>query len=202
MTQHKARPTTYNGITYRSRIEARWAAFFDHLNIRFSYEPKAFDLGALGWYLPDFYLPQQAFWIEVKARDPEPIELEKLSGVTQQRREIGLLLGGPCDWRGKVWATLAGDDTASIAHPVRLCSGLFIHENKESTCKNPLCLMFPNESLAGCMSCRMAITGDDIKACVDDDYYARFAGIEPFKPLVKAWRKSAESVFWAAYDNK
>jgi hypothetical protein len=45
----KAKPTVYRGQTFRSRLEARWAAFFDILQWEWVYEP--FDLG--GWS-PDF----------------------------------------------------------------------------------------------------------------------------------------------------
>lgn len=45
-------PTLYRGRWYRSRLEARWAAFFDLLGWDFEYEP--FDLA--GW-IPDFILP-------------------------------------------------------------------------------------------------------------------------------------------------
>lgn len=47
----KAIPTTYAGVNFRSRLEARWAAFFDLAEIRWEYEP--FDLE--GW-APDFLL--------------------------------------------------------------------------------------------------------------------------------------------------
>jgi hypothetical protein len=43
--------TTYNGIRYRSRLEAKWAAFFELLGWRAFYEP--FDLDG---YIPDFVL--------------------------------------------------------------------------------------------------------------------------------------------------
>lgn len=44
-------PTEYKGRKYRSRLEARWAAFFDLLGWRHEYEP--FDLGK---WSPDFLL--------------------------------------------------------------------------------------------------------------------------------------------------
>jgi hypothetical protein len=44
-----AKPTLYRGQQFRSRLEARWAAFFDLLRWEWVYEP--FDLG--GWS-PDF----------------------------------------------------------------------------------------------------------------------------------------------------
>lgn len=45
----KAIPTVYGGMRYRSRLEARWAAFFDQMGWRHIYEPA--DLS--GW-CPDF----------------------------------------------------------------------------------------------------------------------------------------------------
>jgi hypothetical protein len=48
--------TVYNGVRYRSRLEARWALFFDLLCVRHHYEAEAFALPS-GNYLPDFYLP-------------------------------------------------------------------------------------------------------------------------------------------------
>jgi hypothetical protein len=47
----KAIPTTYAGVNFRSRLEARWAAFFDLCGWKWEYEP--FDLE--GW-APDFLL--------------------------------------------------------------------------------------------------------------------------------------------------
>jgi hypothetical protein len=44
-------PTMYNGIYFRSRLEARWAAIFDLLRWPWTYEP--FDLKN---YIPDFIL--------------------------------------------------------------------------------------------------------------------------------------------------
>lgn len=48
--------TTYKGFKFRSRLEARWAVFFDTIGTNWEYEPEGFDLGKLGWYLPDFYV--------------------------------------------------------------------------------------------------------------------------------------------------
>lgn len=46
-----AKETVYKGLRFRSRLEAKWAAFFDLVGIRWQYEP--FDLP--GW-TPDFVL--------------------------------------------------------------------------------------------------------------------------------------------------
>ncbi|MBA3474287.1 MAG: hypothetical protein H0T57_13855 [Rubrobacter sp.] len=62
----KAIETRYNGYRFRSRLEARWAVFFDTLGITYEYEPEGYDLGEAGWYLPDFWLPEHKCWLEVK----------------------------------------------------------------------------------------------------------------------------------------
>jgi hypothetical protein len=55
-------PTTYHGVRFRSRLEARWAAFFDLLQWSWCYEP--FDLD--GW-IPDFALKaDRPILVEVK----------------------------------------------------------------------------------------------------------------------------------------
>jgi len=46
--------TIYKGYRFRSRLEARWAVFFDALGIEWKYENEGYDLGELGYYLPDF----------------------------------------------------------------------------------------------------------------------------------------------------
>lgn len=70
--QLKPIPTEYKGCLFRSLLEARWAAFWDHLAIEWHYEHESFILAPFGeWYRPDFYLPQLAAWIEVKPTDPD-----------------------------------------------------------------------------------------------------------------------------------
>lgn len=52
----KAIETIYNGYRFRSRLEARWAVFFDALGVAYEYEPEGFELDNGMWYLPDFIL--------------------------------------------------------------------------------------------------------------------------------------------------
>jgi hypothetical protein len=71
----KAIQTRYAGCHFRSRLEARWAVLFDHLGIPWEYEPQGFEIqGAhrnepVVRYLPDFWLPEQGQWVEVKPTD-------------------------------------------------------------------------------------------------------------------------------------
>ena len=54
MSEIKAIETYYKGYRFRSRLEARWAVFFDAAGIKYEYEPEGFDLGGGLYYLPDF----------------------------------------------------------------------------------------------------------------------------------------------------
>lgn len=67
----KAIETRYSGYRFRSRLEARWAVFFDALGIPWEYEKEGFDLGENGWYLPDFWLPDKECWVEIKGTKPD-----------------------------------------------------------------------------------------------------------------------------------
>jgi hypothetical protein len=68
-------PTEYNGNIFRSRLESRWAKFFDLFNIPYEYEQEGFQDGDKQ-YLPDFYLPtawlrnfKQGVYVEIKPTD-------------------------------------------------------------------------------------------------------------------------------------
>lgn len=60
---HRGIPTTYNGVRFRSRLEARWAAFFDLLDWPWLYEP--IDLAG---YIPDFILPLKSGRVLVEVK--------------------------------------------------------------------------------------------------------------------------------------
>lgn len=79
MSNFKAIETVYQGYKFRSRLEARWAVFFDKMNYYWEYEPEGFEgkcwNGDYFRYLPDFKLypsgkrQEYYFWVEVKG-DP------------------------------------------------------------------------------------------------------------------------------------
>lgn len=58
--------TFYNGYRFRSRLEARWAIFFDELGIKYQYELEGFELSNNIRYLPDFYIEQMNLFVEIK----------------------------------------------------------------------------------------------------------------------------------------
>lgn len=75
--------TKYKGYRFRSRLEARWAVFFDALGVEWLYEPEGFDLAEAGLYLPDFYLPkvENGLWVEIKAGMPTEVERKKMRAL-------------------------------------------------------------------------------------------------------------------------
>lgn len=82
----QARPTTYDGIQMRSRLEAQWAANWDSRKLDWSYEPQCFAT-ASGQYLPDFAMrvpgESRLTFIEIKGAVTDA-QLQ----AAQQRMEI------------------------------------------------------------------------------------------------------------------
>jgi hypothetical protein len=67
--------TEFKGCLFRSRLEARWAVFFDAIGMEWEYEKEGFEKrlseDETVRYLPDFYLPNSETWVEVKASESE-----------------------------------------------------------------------------------------------------------------------------------
>lgn len=66
MKKIKAIPTKYGDITFRSKLEAEWARFFDSIYLRWAYEVEGYELPDGTWYLPDFWFPDCKTFFEVK----------------------------------------------------------------------------------------------------------------------------------------
>jgi hypothetical protein len=119
----KAIDTVYNGYKFRSRLEARWAVFFDSLSINYEYEKEGFDLDGT-WYLPDFWLPNLNCWVEIKPnilrlrrnfRDKEEYkepkrELTLCRKLSDGTDKVVLLIGG------KPWARNYNTDNNSTPY--------------------------------------------------------------------------------------
>lgn len=94
--------TTYKGYRFRSRLEARWAVFLDTLGIPYQYETEGYELGNGLFYLPDFYLPYQNCFVEIKGIPPNEEEEAKASGLAQDLgRPIYIFWGEVPDTQGK-----------------------------------------------------------------------------------------------------
>lgn len=91
MGEIKAIETEYNGYKFRSRLEARWAVFFDAMGIKYLYEHEGLERDSVK-YLPDFYLPECGLYAEVKG-------CSSLMGIPKKDVEkMGWMIDfdGPC----------------------------------------------------------------------------------------------------------
>jgi hypothetical protein len=144
--------TLYRGYRFRSRLEARWAIFFDRARIPWRYEPEGYDLsgvelpsdlpertstwlssqliyrykrwrsgdveyvedalhallpliwidpveeraapGSPIWYLPDFYLPEQDCWVEIKGTEPSTLEKRIMQRLVWSTGKDGYIFWG------------------------------------------------------------------------------------------------------------
>lgn len=79
----KAVETEYNGYKFRSRLEARWAYFFDLLGIDYEYEPEGIEVENNIKYLPDFFLTDFKCFFEVKRKSlPEEEKQEAIKKIS------------------------------------------------------------------------------------------------------------------------
>lgn len=95
----KSIETRYNGYLFRSRTEARWAIFFDAIGLKYDYEPGGFSLSS-GNYLPDFYLPEQKIWVEIKGKTQTEHEWELAKDLSQYTKDpVMMIIGAPRQYR-------------------------------------------------------------------------------------------------------
>jgi hypothetical protein len=104
MTKIKAIETRYKGYRFRSRLEARWAVFFDELGVEWEYEPEGYKLSDGTCYLPDFYIPMSETFIEIKP------DIDGLHNDVEAERKCAMLSevvtsrhGGACLIYGSPW---------------------------------------------------------------------------------------------------
>jgi hypothetical protein len=98
----KAIDTKYKNHLFRSRLEARFAIYFDELCTSWEYEQEGFELGNGVRYLPDFYLPQYEIYAEIKPKPFTHFEHTKCKRLANLTRKIVIELIGlpnvnPCN---------------------------------------------------------------------------------------------------------
>lgn len=126
--------TRYSGCRFRSRVEARWAVFFDAVEEPWEYEKEGYSLPS-GPYLPDFWLPRPQLWVEVKGADATGEErnlCEELAWTTDS--PVAILSGMPghielkclLETRKKIPAVLDGTKECSLQLPARFMAVLCV----------------------------------------------------------------------------
>lgn len=140
--------TRHDGVLFRSRTEARYAVFFDHLRIPWEYEPQGFDIGDGEAYLPDFLLGMgRIVWAEIKGAvgaDPGGEERWRKFLRAQPSGTTGYLLTAMNGQRGQLFTMAVSDGAGSLAEagvPWSSCPGGYHFE------------LQPRGSLAACRQC-------------------------------------------------
>jgi len=91
-------PTMYSGVRFRSRLEARWAKFWDGLNIKWEYETQGFLTDGQP-YLPDFVIwpAGGTVWAEIKSgwkADPGGVAKWQRFAVQRPQPSRAILIAG------------------------------------------------------------------------------------------------------------
>jgi hypothetical protein len=128
--QIKAIPTRYKGYHFRSRLEARWAVFFDALGVDWEYEPEGFELPS-GLYLPDFrvsYPQQKNCWFECKGSLEDVSDAEWARMIEFQNADNLIVLDGVPDVRLYQTPTEICDVDPETAHTRPYKAGKYVQE--------------------------------------------------------------------------
>ncbi len=131
---HEVKPieTAYDGCLFRSRLEARWAVFFNYLRIKYEYELEGYESGEIGRYLPDFFLPrfEGGLWVEIKAEAAD-FELEKIMAVADATKHPFIMLDGtPAPKLYDVYFPEITEIQPCIWHIKYLTGGMNEHEQR------------------------------------------------------------------------
>ena len=99
----KAIETQYKGYKFRSRLEARWAVFFDAIGADWEYEKEGYELEDGTRYLPDFWLRfhEELDWgafIEIKPTAPNDEEISKLYMLAKGTDQTVMAFWGKFEW--------------------------------------------------------------------------------------------------------
>lgn len=94
----RAIETEYDGHRFRSRLEARWAVFFNAVGLTYEYEIEGFEMDGTR-YLPDFYIPSLNRWFEIKGRPLSSDEIKKCEEFCRRldndNIKFSVLIGSP-----------------------------------------------------------------------------------------------------------
>ncbi len=143
--------TSYNGYKFRSRLEARWAIFFDAIGLKYEYEMEGYNMDGLR-YLPDFYIPSLDRWFEIKGTPLNSNEIKKCEEFCSRKDnkniKFSILIGAPeaikidnfigimeyvWEWPSKTYPEnyriLAPDELSKKEYYSRFVKGLWIAPN-------------------------------------------------------------------------
>jgi hypothetical protein len=155
--------TFYSDHFFRSRLEARWAVYFDSLKQKWEYEPEGFVLENGVKYLPDFYIPELDTYVEVKPS----INLEQgdMDGILNLYKD---------DFENK-WKPFSKNKKLLLAVGVPHATSMWLLFNDESYDNDGTTLVLPFAYLQSNRYGKFWYTGGD------DDW----SDDQPFKQAIK-----------------
>jgi hypothetical protein len=119
----RAIPVWHRGVRFASTLEADWAATFDAWGWDWEYEPEGLQLPSGELYRPDFRLPAQRVWAEVKGYHDErigkPAKLQAALGYDEWEWASDLVVVlRPARVDGAMWeGTQEGQDIVVASCP-------------------------------------------------------------------------------------
>ena len=136
----KAIPTWYDGIRFRSKLEAQWAKLLDHYGIPWAYEAEGYEFKDGTKYLPDFWLPDSKQWLEVKGIMNDK-DMHKCMTLAKESGH-DVIIGYPngrctfieCDQEGKD-LFFGDEDTQCRIDKCSECGKLFFHGEGSYYCR-------------------------------------------------------------------
>lgn len=188
--------TVYNGYRFRSRLEARWAVFFDAAGIKYEYEPEGFELEDGTRYLPDFYLPEMGKFFECKGvmsdKDENKLRLflkalSKHYGPSENRDRDEMVIGFP-DMKFQTAWWSANVEYDGYGNPIKYDyeNGHVEYCDESWLCRCRKCkkLFFMNSLMGWECRCCGFYDGDsgfsiEVDAYADEDY-------KNYKPIIIA----------------
>lgn len=172
-------PTKYSDVEFRSRLEARWAAFFDSLRWRWEYEPVD-----LNGYIPDFILDfRKPLLVEVKP----VLSFGEFENYTDKIESSG--------WDGE--AIIVGAKVFESDSQFDSCVLGMLGELPPVGARRKNELWWDEGQLDACPGCRHGISH------VTGSYHCRRCGAYdgnlhgvPMGEIMPAWREAGNKVQW------
>lgn len=141
----KAIETVYKGYRFRSRLEARWAVFFDEMGYDWEYESEGYELSDGTWYLPDFKIKNQIYnsptfglespefvFVEIKGVEPTSDEVNKAKQLCVDLDTVVYIYSGdPWEHSVKYFVPTSNyykDYLGETAHHTRQYAKWYVHD--------------------------------------------------------------------------
>ena len=140
--------TEYNGYRFRSRLEVRWAVFFDACGIRWEYEPEVIFHSDCTRYIPSFYLLDFHCFFDVQRKGVKGTKdgeraIRNISYGQRNNEWAGIIaFGDPADDDLYIFCQESNDGSAGEYenpvtigfHPVTHKLSLFAYSDRRDRC--------------------------------------------------------------------